>query len=186
MAARHVHGTIKRITRSLTLWRRWPSTPIKPLPIPKLCFYPLQPKRALQGKSGFDHIYNVYKLRKETNQLSIQSYELLTDPYSKAPRLNLFAFDGAPLNPMWQVYKPPIMLPTQTLNPTTAFSTGGAKSTASSTAKVRRALFETEEEMVTPLNRNALIKRKEPIDADKWWWIGAGMTAVGGVGYLCF
>ena len=78
------------------------------------------------------------------------------------------------------------MLPTQTLNPTTASATGGAKSTASSTAKVRRGLFETEEEIVTPLNKNALIKRKEPIDADRWWWIGAGMTAIGGVGYLCF
>ncbi len=111
---------------------------------------------------------------------------MLTDGYSKALRLNLFAFDGAPLNPMYQVYKPPIMLPTQTLNPTTASSTSGAKATASSTAKAKRGLFHNDQDLEAPLNRNVLIKRKEPINADKWWWIGAGMTAIGGVGYFCF
>ena len=117
---------------------------------------------------------------------SIQSYELLTDSYSKAPRLNLFAFDGAPLNPMYQVYKPPTMLPTQTLNPTTAAATRGATATASTTGKVKRSLFEEDGDFGAPLNRNVLIKRKEPVNADKWWWIGAGMTAIGGVGYFCF
>ncbi len=127
-----------------------------------------------------------YNRHRKTNWLPMQSYEVITDSYSKAPRLNLFAFDGAPLNPMYQAYKPPIMLPTQTLNPTTASSTGGATATASTTGKAKRSRFERDEDLGGPLNRNVLIKRKEPINADKWWWIGAGMTAIGGVGYICF
>ena len=111
---------------------------------------------------------------------------MVTDSYSKAQRLNLFAFDGAPLNPLYQAYKPPIMLPTQTLNPTTAASTGGSTATASSTSKAKRSLFDGDADLGGPLNRNALIKRKEPVNAGKWWWIGAGMTAIGGVGFLCF
>ncbi|KAI9821249.1 MAG: Reversal of tor2 lethality [Pycnora praestabilis] len=110
----------------------------------------------------------------------LQRYEVYTDPYHNILRLNLYEFNGAPLNPMYLAYSPPQMLPTQTLNPTTATSTGGAKATGS---KAKRGMVE---EVVAPLNRNALMKRREPVDADKWWWIGAGMTAVGGVGYLCF
>ncbi|KAM0801742.1 chaperone for protein-folding within the ER, fungal-domain-containing protein [Usnea florida] len=89
-----------------------------------------------------------------------KEYQVLEDGYSKAQRLNLFAFDGSPLNPMYLAYKPPEMLPTQTLNPTTT-AVGAA---ATSTGK----------------------KRKEPVNADNWWWIGVGMTALGGIGYYYF
>jgi len=85
------------------------------------------------------------------------------------------------MNPMYLAYKPPQMLPTQTLNPTTASSTGGAKATGGS--KVKRGL---DQDVADALNKNVLIKRSEPVNADRWWWIGVGMTAIGGVGYLCF
>ena len=129
---------------------------------------------------------NHTRRRRYTELQPLQGYEVVTDSYSKALRLNLFAFDGAPLNPLYQAYKPPIMLPTQTLNPTTAGSTGGATATPSSTGKAKRSFFQGDADLGGPLNRNVLIKRKEPVNADKWWWIGAGMTAIGGVGYFCF
>ncbi len=94
-------------------------------------------------------------------------------------RLNLFMFDGSPVQPLYLAYKPPQMLPTQTMNPTTAAPAGA---TATGSAKVKRA----EGDLNLPLNKRALKKRKEPIDADRWWWVGLGMTALGGVGYLCF
>ena len=81
---------------------------------------------------------------------------------------------------MYIAYSPPQMLPTQTLNPT-ASATGGAKATGKT--KSKRALSDEYNE---PTNENILGKRNEPIDADKWWWIGVGMTAIGGVGYFCF
>ena len=120
-------------------------------------------------------------LRVATNRK--QKYEVLTDKYSNTQRLNLFAFDGAPLNPMYLAYKPPQMLPTQTLNPT-GTSAAGAKSTGG--AKAKRGLADDDDdELQIPLNRNAK-PYTEPTNAARLWWIGAGMTALGGVGYFCF
>lgn len=111
-----------------------------------------------------------------------QAYEVLTDAYSNVQRLNLFAFDGTPLNPMYLAYKPPQMLPTQTLNPT---STGanGAKSTGATKAK-RSA--HSHENIETPLSGTAKVHRKQSMRADMLWWFGVGITAIGGVGYVCF
>jgi hypothetical protein len=82
---------------------------------------------------------------------------------------------------MYLAYKPPQMLPTQTLNPTSSATAAGAKSTG----KAKRSL-EDLGVSPEPMNKNVLIKRKEPINADRWWWIGVGMTALGGVTYYCF
>ena len=114
----------------------------------------------------------------------LQKYEVITNPYDKAQRLNLYGFDGAPLNPMYLAYKPPEMLPTQTLNPTS--STTGTRSTA--TNKARRSIEDDPDGLLQEaMNRNALlIKQKVSINADRLWWLGAGMTALGGVGYFCF
>lgn len=85
------------------------------------------------------------------------------------------------MNPMYLAYKPPQMLPTQTLNPTAASSTGGAQSTG----KAKRDL-EGDHYAEEPLNKHVLVKRREPINADKWWWIGVGMTGIGGMAYYYF
>ncbi|KAI9865129.1 MAG: Reversal of tor2 lethality [Trichoglossum hirsutum] len=107
----------------------------------------------------------------------IQRYEIYTDPYRKMPRLDLFGFDGAPMNPMYLAHNPPKMHPTITMNPLPTAT--GAKSTGSTKAK------RSSVEAGVPFNRNAIRQREEPIDADKWWWIGAGMTALGSIGYFC-
>ena len=122
-----------------------------------------------------------------------QKYEVVVDSYSKAQRLNLYRFDGAPLNPMYLAYKPPQMLPTQTLNPTSE-PTGAAQETG----KAKRDLFwgtdgleggEEDEEnhyAQEPLNKHALVKRGNEIDANKWWWIGVGLTGIGGAAWYMF
>ena len=115
-----------------------------------------------------------------------QKYEVLRDRYSNTQRLNLYAFDGAPLNAMYLVYKPPQMLPTQTLNPTTAAKTEAAQAT-NTASKARRSLNnEHTEEIFLPLNKKPLLQRKQWTAADQFWWLGAGMTALGSVGYFCF
>ena len=99
------------------------------------------------------------------------------------------------MNPMYLAYKPPQMLPTQTLNPT-AEKTGGAKATG----KAKRDLFWGEQGLEGgeeedrenshyadgPLNRHVLIKRGGEIDAEKWWWIGVGLTGIGGAAWYLF
>jgi Chaperone for protein-folding within the ER, fungal len=112
-----------------------------------------------------------------------QSYQSLLDPYHNIQRLNLFKFDGSPMVPMFLVYNPPQMLPTQTLNPT-ASSTGGATSTGKS--RVRRNINDASGEGSEPLNKkpNKILSPNEPYNPDTWWWVGVGMTALGTIMYM--
>lgn len=73
------------------------------------------------------------------------------------------------------------MLPTQTLNPTGTSATG-AKSTSS--AKAKRDLGGDEDHLQS-FNRD-LVTERESTNAARLWWVGAGMTALGGVGYFYF
>ncbi|KAK2630447.1 hypothetical protein QTJ16_001267 [Diplocarpon rosae] len=113
---------------------------------------------------------------------TMKSYAVYVDPYSQRTRLDLYQFNGAPINPMYLAYSPPQMLPTVTMNPTTATAT-----------KAKRALANGEEggdEFVEPLNKNALhVKRafERPlvhrIDLNMLWWTGVGMVIFGGIAY---
>lgn len=115
---------------------------------------------------------------------SAQQYDVLVNPYDKANRLNLYGWDGAPMNPMYLAYKPPQMLPTQTLNPTSGAATGTA-SQPSSTSKSKRDLQGDDDGLVQEaLKRNVM--RKDSTNANQLWWLGVGMTALGSVGYFCF
>lgn len=88
------------------------------------------------------------------------------------------------MNPMYLAYKPPQMLPTQTLNPTSAASTG---TRPSSTSKSKRDVPGDDDGLVQEaLNRKALLKQRHSTNADRLWWLGVGMTALGGIGYFCF
>jgi len=123
-----------------------------------------------------------------TNLSYLQRYSVYTDPYHGIGRLDMFKFDGAPMNPMYLVYSPPQMLPTTTLNPTSASSTAGAKSTSGS--KLRRSL-----DAEVPLSWKAKMASENGklgegsgvvhmINADRVWWIGLGMMGIGGLLYL--
>ena len=109
-----------------------------------------------------------------------QSFSVYTDKYHNVPRLDLFRQDGSPMNPMYLVYSPPQMLPTLTLNPT-ATPTGATKSTSTASSKRKRSVGEG-----IDINQNILLHQKMAINADRFWWVGAGMIAVGSIGYFCF
>ncbi|KAK0252013.1 Reversal of tor2 lethality [Friedmanniomyces endolithicus] len=117
-----------------------------------------------------------------------QRYSVYKDPYHGIGRLDMFKFDGAPMNPMYLVYSPPQMLPTTTLNPTSASSTAGATSTSGS--KLKRGL-----DAEVPLGWKVKMASEEGkmgegrgvvhmINADRVWWIGLGMMGIGGLLYL--
>lgn len=106
-----------------------------------------------------------------------QKYQVYTDSYHKVQRLDLYKFDGSKMNPLYLAYSPPVMLPTQTMNPTAA---------ASSTSKAKRSLNDDGEE-VLPMNHNANLRKhtaKDTLDASLIWWAGVGMTVMGGAAYL--
>ena len=120
-----------------------------------------------------------------------QTYQVYTDGFHNVQRLDLFEFDGTPVNAMYLVYQPPQMLPTSTLNPTntasgTATATAKAKRTASAgNPKAKRGL-----QNEVPLNWKSKLsagKSKDVvknINADRLWWVGLAMTGVGGLLYL--
>ncbi|KIV86904.1 hypothetical protein PV11_02485 [Exophiala sideris] len=110
-----------------------------------------------------------------------KSYQVETDPYHNVQRLNLYQFDGSPMQPMYLVASPPEMLPTQTLNPT---------SSASATSKSRAKRSDggdgdDSEEILKPMSRKNLnFTPQEPYNADRWWWAGVGLTALGTAMYM--
>jgi len=110
-----------------------------------------------------------------------ERYSVYTDPYHNVLRLDLYQFNGAAMNPMYIAYSPPQMLPTSTLNPTTASTTAGSKSTSSS--KLRRSFTG---ENTQPLKKRTVTNKTGLMDADNWWWVGVGLTAIGSVGYFWF
>jgi hypothetical protein len=105
-----------------------------------------------------------------------QWYEVLTDSYRGKKRLNLYKSDGSPRNPMYLRFDSPQILPTTTLNPLITSTAGGARQTGGGDAGKRKVR----------LKRELPMRKPEEINADRWWWIGVGMTAIGGVGWYCF
>jgi hypothetical protein len=115
-----------------------------------------------------------------------RSYAVHEDKYHGVLRLDLYQFDGSPMNAMYLAYQPPQMLPTQTLNPTATGSNGAATPTTTANRKrsfVDMADFEPSID-VKAMQEPDLKKRSEMLNPDRWWWIGIGMTAMGSLGYF--
>lgn len=120
------------------------------------------------------------------------SYESLVDPYHNVQRLNLFQFDGSPMNPMFLVYDPPQMLPTETLNPTasgTAAPTGKSRVMQRAEQPAERSAGQTtgsrHRQQQQRLRQSIIQKPNSQLfNADRWWWVGVGLTALGTVMYM--
>lgn len=116
----------------------------------------------------------------------MQQYSVYTDPYHNVPRLDLYQFDGSPLQPLYQIYDPPQMLPTTTLNPmTTASATPTSKAKRTAAPRVVKRGMNGGREV--PLNWKAKLQSGEVvqrINADRLWWVGLAMTGIGGMLYL--
>ena len=78
---------------------------------------------------------------------------------------------------MFLAYSPPQMLPTSTLNPTATASATGGKATGNS--RVKRSL-----DGIESPNKHAILSPADPFNADRWWWVGVGLTAVGTMLYM--
>ncbi|OJD18798.1 hypothetical protein AJ78_01205 [Emergomyces pasteurianus Ep9510] len=126
-----------------------------------------------------------------------QRYEVLIDPFHKVDRLNIYQFDGAPMNPMYLASRIPQMLPTRTLNPTDTSKTaaGTAKATGKRKAQAKRADGSGSKQNrdydfdQRPLSKSSFSKRMDYYHSrmdklsriDTVWWLGVIMTSVGGL-----
>ncbi|KAG9234959.1 chaperone for protein-folding within the ER, fungal-domain-containing protein [Amylocarpus encephaloides] len=116
---------------------------------------------------------------------TMAKWQVYIDPYTKLTRVDLYQFDGSLMNPMFLAYKPPQMLPTVTMNPT---------SSATAASKAKRSAGPETEQMDVPLNINAKhikrgIEERSPsllhmIDLNILWWTSVGMVVFGGTAYL--
>ncbi|OKL57126.1 Protein rot1 [Talaromyces atroroseus] len=101
----------------------------------------------------------------------VQSYRIYTDKFHGVLRLDLVQFDGAPMQPLYILYRPPAMLPTTTLHPTTAKATGKAK---------RETLMEGKGKQ-----GSSTTWLTDPVAIERWWWFGIISTSVGGIVLWC-
>lgn len=127
---------------------------------------------------------NALFLRYNQSEL-FKQFQVSTDKFHNVPMLQMYEWDGTPMNPMYLVYSPPQMLPTSTLNPVvsgTATAAGGS----TATSKVKKAKRSLEEEVPLAWKKTLKSNKRmvQRINADRLWWVGLGMTGVGGLFYL--
>lgn len=94
-----------------------------------------------------------------------KSFSVYEDPYHEEQRLDLYAFDGAPMHPMYLTYNPPEMLPSSTLNPSHV---------QGSRPREKRQVGDETGYMQAIMHREGLVS------PDRWWWFGILATSLGG------
>jgi hypothetical protein len=100
-------------------------------------------------------------------------FTVIVDPYHGRYKLTLYQWDGTPTQPLYLAYRPALMLPTETLNPTS--QADQAQATHRLRKKIRRSL---ENQGRT----NAV--RKSVVDFDFWWYVSVGVVGAGSIGYF--
>lgn len=98
------------------------------------------------------------------------------DDYHGIYKLQLYQFDGSPMTPMYLAYKPPMMLPTVTLNPTAS-----AQATEGSQKSVRQLIKRSLEN-----KHKTSAKRVSQgfLNYDLFWYLSAAMIGTGSVLFL--
>lgn len=116
-------------------------------------------------------------------------YEVVRDLYNGRMRLNLWQWDGTPMNPMWLAYSPPQMLPTVTLNPTTSATRKAARdATAMANKHTGDPFSKRQADPGGTMQRSTakvIIKRQGGlalgIKFSQMFWIAIGMMSIGGL-----
>lgn len=104
-----------------------------------------------------------------------KSYLVQIDEYYGKQSLQLYGIDGSPLQPLYLAYKPPMMLPTITLNPTDG-------SEATPTGKSKRDTIQQVKRSIENRHKTNAVKKTAP-NVEKYWW---GSVALIGVGTIAF
>lgn len=93
------------------------------------------------------------------------------DKYKGKQKLQLYRFDGSPVNPLWLVYRPPKMLPLEELD-------AGRKRDGEQRRRMKREL--EEEEGKEGLGEKVI----EIVEPDAVWWAGVVMVIAGLMGWF--
>ncbi|GMM52747.1 Rot1 protein [Starmerella bacillaris] len=117
-------------------------------------------------------------------QLTFSKFQVWIDGYYGRYRLDLYQWDGTPLQPLYLVYRPPQMLPTITMNP-------GTKEQVNNHTNARRALNSNVRERIkrSLINRGktkATLRKERSGLYNAVWYGGLAMISFGAGGWLYF
>lgn len=98
-----------------------------------------------------------------------KTYQVYVDPYHGRYRLQIYQFDGSPMQPLYLTYRPPLMLPTYALNPTDK-----ASETKSTLRKRIKRSLENQ-------YRTTAIRDYSTGKFDFYWYISAGLLGAAAI-----
>ncbi|SMN18375.1 similar to Saccharomyces cerevisiae YMR200W ROT1 Molecular chaperone involved in protein folding in the ER [Maudiozyma saulgeensis] len=126
---------------------------------------------------------SVYSRYNQTE--TFKSFAVGVDPYHGIYKLQLYQFDGSPLQPLYLAYRPPMMLPTETLNPTDN-SDDSASETGSSNSK--RSLSELVKRGLENKHRTNAVKNNHQgfIFSNVFWYVSMVLLGVGSIAFLAY
>lgn len=100
-----------------------------------------------------------------------EKYQVSISDYHGRYMLQIYQFDGSPMQPLYLAYKPPLMLPTEPLNPTD-------KSKATSTSLRKRVRRSLENQY-----RTNAVRQENPV-FEKLYWVGVVLLGAGSAAML--
>ncbi|CEP61162.1 Rot1p LALA0_S02e08108g [Lachancea lanzarotensis] len=107
-------------------------------------------------------------------------FTVQVNDYHGVYELQLYQSDGSPMQPLYLAYRPPMMLPTETLNPTNTGSgsqPSGSKQKRSLRSLVRRGLENR--------HKTNAVKRNESFVSSAWFkWGSLGLIGVGSIAFI--
>lgn len=118
------------------------------------------------------------------NQTEIfKSFEVGIDAYHGIYKLQLYQFDGSMMQPLYLAYKPPMMLPTVTLNPTDSTDTS---TTSTGTANKKRSLRQLVRRSLENKHKTNATKKVSSglLSSEIFWYLSVGMIGVGSLIFL--
>ncbi|CCC70012.1 hypothetical protein NCAS_0D04310 [Naumovozyma castellii] len=116
-----------------------------------------------------------------------KSFVVEVDAYHGVYKLQLYQHDGSPMQPLYLAYKPPMMLPTQTLNPTEGASNtdSGASATDTQAVNEKRSLRTLVRRSLENRHKTSAVKvHKGFWNSDTFWYLSAGLLGLGSVMFL--
>lgn len=139
--------------------------------------------RQLLSEPCVDDGTSVYSRYSQTE--TFKSFTVGVDAYHGIYKLQLYQFDGSPVQPLYLAYRPPMMLPTETLNPTTG-SNSDTTETASTVAK--RSLPDLVKRGLENKHKTSAIKSTHEgfIYSNFFWYLAMSMLGLGSVAFLAF
>ncbi|EJS44165.1 rot1p [Saccharomyces arboricola H-6] len=116
---------------------------------------------------------------------TFKEYTVGIDAYHGVYTLQLYQYDGTPMQPLYLAYRPPMMLPTETLNPT---SSAASTDDASTSSNKKRSLRQLVRRSLENRHKTNAVKRPNAsfLTSSAIWYLSAGMLGVGSLLFLAF